>query len=504
MNRRNFIKMTVAAGLSSGLGGCLSGGMANKRDEVNFLFLLVDDLGARDLGCYGSSFYETPNIDRLAAQGMKFTNAYAASPVCSPTRASIHSGKYPARIGINFILDDGLVSPTYKLKAPRCQTEMKLSEVTFAEVLKDNGYKTFFAGKWHLGEEEKYYPQHQGFEKNIGGHKAGQPASYFYPYKSDDMDGFFNVPGLEGGKEGEYLTDRLTDETIKYIEQNGSQKFLAFLSFYSVHTPLEGKPELVEKYKQKAAAMGLDASANVGYEYKACDDYRTEPIETKAVTRLVQDNAVYAAMIESVDQNIGRLLDYLDRNGLADNTVVIFFSDNGGLSTAVHGKIEKLATSNYPLRAGKGWLYEGGIREPLIVRYPCVVKPASTCDVPVISVDLYPTILDIAGINSTAQKLDGVSIVPLFEGDNQLPREAIYWHMPHYHSSGVCPSGAVRCGNYKFIEYFEDWRMELFDLSKDESEMYDISSQKPELTQKLKKMLHNWRKEVNAAMPTRN
>jgi arylsulfatase A-like enzyme len=504
MNRRSFIKSAAAVGSSAFVGGCFNKWAAKEKRPVNFLFILVDDLGWRDLGCYGSSFYETPNIDRLAAQGMKFTNAYAASPVCSPTRASIQSGKYPARMGINFILDDGLVSPIYKLRAPHCETEMKLSEVTFAEVLKKQGYKTFFAGKWHLGHEEKYYPQNQGYDVNIGGHKGGQPASYFYPYKSESMGGYFNVPGLEDGYDGKYLTDHLADKAIEFIEQNSDSSFLAFMSFYSVHTPLQGKPELVEKYRKKAAAMGISGDEAAAIEPFACDDYRTEKIENTAAVKLVQNHAVYAAMVESVDQNVGRLLESLKRSGIEDNTVVVFFSDNGGFSTHTHRPVKDLPTSNYPLRAGKGWLYEGGIREPLIVKWPGFVKQGSVCDVPVTSVDFYPTIIEAAEVESTPQELDGVSLLPLLKGSKKLDREAIYWHMPHYHSSGVSPSGAVRCGDYKLIEYFEDGRIELFDLSSDQGEQHNIAETEPETAAKLKKMLVKWRQEINAAMPTVN
>jgi arylsulfatase A-like enzyme len=502
MNRRDFIKRTAAVGLTAGLGGCL-GPFAKQDRDVNFLFILVDDLGAKDLSCCGSDFYETPNIDRLASHGMRFTNAYAASPVCTPTRASIQSGKYPARIGINFILNDGLKHPSYPLCPPHCETEMKLSEITIAETLKADGYKTFFAGKWHLGEEDKYYPEHQGYDINYGGHKAGQPATYFYPYKSEDMGGFFNVPHLEDGEEGKYLTDHLTDKTIDFIRNNADQKFFAFMSYYSVHTPLEAKPGLLEKYKRKAARMGIADDNSFALEENACDDYRTEPVETQSRVKLIQNNPVYAAMLESVDQNIGRLLDCLDNENISDNTVVIFFSDNGGFSTHTHRPLEKMPTSNHPLRAGKGWLYEGGIREPLFIRWPKVIKPGTSSDEPVISVDFYPTIMDMAGIIDTPQQLDGVSLMPLIKGREKLDRDAIYWHMPHYHSSGVCPSGAVRWGDYKLIEYFEDGRVELFDLAADESEQNDISEQRPDITTLLKTKLEEWRISVGADMPTK-
>ena len=502
--KRIMIFKWAAGMLVAVMTGCTAVSPVSEDSQPNILFVLVDDLGAMDLGCSGSTFYETPNIDRLAAQGMIFTQAYAASSVCTPTRASIQSGKYPARIGINFILNDGLTSPTYKLRPPHCETEMKLSEITMAETLKAGGYKTFFAGKWHLGEEEKYYPQHQGYDINFGGHKAGQPASYFYPYESDLLDGHFNVPDLEDGSDGTYLTDHLTDKCVEFIQNHSDENFFAFLSYYSPHTPLEAKPELVEKYRLKAERLGLGDPIPFELEESAIDDYRTPKVEQAAHTRLVQSHAVYAAMIESVDQNIGRLLRTLEEQGIADDTVVIFFSDNGGFSTHTSRPLEKLPTSNAPLRAGKGWLYEGGIREPLFVRWPGVIEAGSQNHEPVISVDFYPTLMDMAGIRSTPQKLDGISLLPLLKGQATLDRDAIYWHMPHYHSSGVRPSGAVRRGDYKLIEYFEDGRVELFDLSKEESEQQDLSLQELDVTAELKEKLGQWRDDIGAAMPTAN
>ncbi len=499
MNRRLILKCSLPLLVAAEWGF----GAENVADsKPNILFVLVDDLGAMDLGCTGSTFYETPNIDRLAAEGMTFTQAYAASPVCAPTRASIQSGKYPARIGINFILNDGLSSPTYKLKPPHCETEMKLSEITIAEMLRSGGYKTFFAGKWHLGEEERSYPQHQGYDLNFGGHRAGQPASYFYPYKSDFMDGLFNVPDLEDGSEGTYLTDHLTDKCMNFIQTHSDDRFFAFLSYYSPHTPLEAKPELVEKYRRKAERMGLAGPVPFDLEENAIDDYRKPEVEPGARTRLVQSQAVYAAMIESIDQNIGRLLSTLDEQGIADHTVVIFVSDNGGFSTHTSRPLEELPTSNAPLRAGKGWLYEGGIRVPLFVRWPGKIKAGSQTHEPVSSVDFYPTLMEVAGIRSTAQQLDGTSLLPLLKGQAALDRDALYWHMPHYHSSGVPPSGAVRRGDYKLIEYFEDGRVELFDLSRNLSEQHDLSRQKPDVTAALKAGLWQWRENVGAAMPS--
>ncbi len=504
MNRRLFLKKMISTATIAGLSGCIAKNNDNADlNSSNFLFILVDDLGWADLGCYGSNFYETPNIDKLANQGVKFTNAYAASSVCSPTRASIFTGKYPARVGMNFIMNRGFTGPKYKLQAPECADKLELSELTFAEVLKSNGYKTFFAGKWHLAEQEEYYPQNQGFDINIGGHKGGQPASYFYPYQSDFMDGYFNVPGLQqNGKPGQYLTDRLTDETIGFIESNRNKPFLAFLSFYSVHTPLEAKKELVDKYTKKAAQMGADRHKAFEFEQNSSDNMRTEKIETESLTKLIQDNAVYAAMVETVDQNVGRLLDKIKSLGLAENTTVIFFSDNGGLSTHTQIPYKNLPTANFPLRAGKGWLYEGGIRQPLIIKSPGLAKAGKLCHEPVVSTDFYPTILHIAGLPlMPRQHIDGLSLVPLLKVQETLDREAIYWHMPHYHSSGISPCGAVRMGDFKLVEYFEDARTELYNLKEDIREANDLSEKYPEKVIKMKEYLKNWRDGINAAMP---
>ncbi len=501
--RREFLKVT--AGVLSAFSFPHAMGMSRPpvNRQPNILFILVDDLGWMDVGCYGSTFYETPNIDKLAARGMKFTNAYAASPVCSPTRASIHSGKYPARIGMNFIMNRGFTGPKYKLQAPECADKLELSEVTFAEVLQANGYKTFFAGKWHLGEEEKYYPHNQGFDINLGGHKGGQPATYFYPYQSDQYDGYFNVPGLqEGGKPGEYLTDRLTEEAIHFIQKNRQNPFLAFLSYYSVHTPLECKKELVDKYTKKAQQLGKDQFKAFETEEHASDNKRTEQVETTSTTKLIQDHAVYAAMVETVDHNVGKILDTLESLDLDEKTTVIFFSDNGGLSTHNQMSYQAIPTSNFPLRAGKGWLYEGGIREPLIITSPGLTKTGQICHEPVISMDLYPTILEIAGYPLMPQKhMDGLSLVPLLRGEQKIERKAMYWHMPHYHSSGVSPCGAIRMGDYKLIEYFEDDRTELYNLKEDIREARDLSKQFPEKVKQMKDSLAKWRKDVNAAMP---
>ena len=340
--------------------------------KPNIVFFLVDDLGRQDLGCYGSRFYETPHIDALAASAMRFSDAYSASPVCSPTRASILSGKYPNRVGIT------RASP---------EASLPLSEVTLAEAFKEAGYRTAHMGKWHLqahGEPgRKHFPEAQGFDVNIGGHAKGQPASYFYPYKAKAAKyEKNNVPNLEGGREGEFLTDRLTDEAITFM-QASEQPFLLNLWYYAVHTPVMSKPEKEAKYQKKAAGLG----------YKSGEELAIAEGERWHHSR--QDNPRYAGLVESVDDNVGRVLAALKAMGKSENTIILFTSDNGGLST---GKGKKAPTSCLPLRAGKAWVYEGGIRQPLIVKWPGVTRPGSTSSVPVISTDFYPTLLEMAGL----------------------------------------------------------------------------------------------------------
>ncbi|MBL7106172.1 MAG: sulfatase [Phycisphaerae bacterium] len=486
MNRRTFLKNVGAAMSVMAIPGCASGVVKTSNvdngPKLNFIFFLVDDLGWADLGCYGSKFYETPNIDRLAAQGMKFTDAYADCPVCSPTRASIMSGKYSTRLNItNF---DGLAGPSKKLKPPKTTGDLPLEELTIAEAMKQAGYTTYFAGKWHIGHEEKYHPQHQGFDINIAGHRAGQPGSYYYPYKHP-VHTWSNVPGLEDGKPGEYLTNRLADESVKFLDTVGDKPFFLYHCFYSVHTPIEPRKDLAEKYKSKLEDMPKSQGPS----------YIT--VEGKKV-RQVQDNPDYAAMVAAVDESIGRILSKVDQLGLGENTAIIFMSDNGGLFGV---------TSNLPLRAGKAWLYEGGIREPMIVKWPSVVKESSVCNQPVISTDFYPTILEMAGLKQRpSQHLDGVSLVPLLKGNGngKLDREAIFWHYPHYHSLGNTPAGAVRSGDYKLIEFYEDFNVELYNLKDDIGEKNNLAEKMPQKVNELRDILHKWRKEVNAQMPTPN
>ena len=406
----------------------------------NIVVFLVDDLGATDLGCFGSTFYETPNVDRLAAEGMRFTGAHTACPVCSPTRASILTGRYPQRTGItDYINPRGANQPlnwtrNTQLLPAKYSDHLKLKERTIAEELHDAGYATFFAGKWHLGGTG-YLPTDQGFDINKGGLDWGQPKSYFSPYGN---------PLLPDGPRGESLTLRLADETCKFIAANRERPFFAYLSFYSVHLPLRATKEGIAKYEAKAAKLPSDK-----IEFGR---------ERDSKWRLVQKHPTYAAMVEATDTAIGMVLDKLNELKLADNTLVIFTSDNGGLATG-----EGCPTSNLPLRAGKGWMYEGGIRVATIVRWPGVVAPGTTCATPIISMDYFPTLLEAAGKSMTTPKpIDGVSIVPLLRGKS-IPERVFYWDYPHYGNQGGAPASAVRDGRWKLIEWREDGALELYD-----------------------------------------
>lgn len=453
--------------------------------KPNFIFILIDDMGWKDLGCYGSEFYQTPNLDQLSADGVTFTNAYAACPVCSPTRASIMTGKYPARVGVtNFIgghTKGKLIDAPYTRYLP-------LEEKSIASALKDGGYNTWHVGKWHLGEEP-YYPDKQGFDVNVAGCHWGMPSKgYFSPW---------GMPTLEDGPEGEYLTDRLTDEAIKLIQNNDDNPFFLNMCYYSVHTPIQAKEEVIERYRDRARDMGLDKLETFEEgDFFPCEHKKTRRIKR----RLVQSDPVYAAMIDTLDDNIGRLLKAVDDAGQTENTVVIFTSDNGGLATA-----EGSPTCNAPLSDGKGWMYEGGTREPLIIKWPKLIEPGSSCHVPVTSPDFYPTMLEMAGLDLIPeQHCDGVSFLPLFKGAESLDRDAIFWHYPHYGNQGGTPGCSVRSGDYKLIEFFEDGRTELYNLKEDVSEEHDLASDKPELTKTLKDALADWREEINAIIPEPN
>jgi len=453
--------------------------------KPNIVFILIDDLGWKDLSCYGSEFYETPNLDRLASQGMSFTDAYAACPVCSPTRASIMSGKYPARVGVtNYIAGEErgkVISAPYTKYLP-------LSEKTVASALRDGGYRTWHVGKWHLGDSP-YWPEKHGFDVNIGGCDMGMPRhGYFSPWK---------IPTLPDGPEGYYLTDRLTDEAVSLIRNNDGRPFFLNMWYYSVHIPIQAKQQNIERFEQKAKQMGLDKLKTFEEgEFFPCLHKKDQ----RVTRRLVQSDAAYAAMIWSLDENIGRLLNALDETGQADNTLVIFTSDNGGLATA-----ESSPTCNAPLAEGKGWMYDGGTREPLIARWPGQIEPGSRCTEPMTSPDFYPTLLEAAGLDPLPQQhCDGVSIMPLLTGRGTPERDAIYWHYPHYGNQGGTPGCSVRMGDYKLIEFFEDGRLELYNLREDISEDHDLAGDRQELVREMHGMLVRWRESVDAKIPQPN
>jgi len=478
MNRREFLITTTAAGVAFSVLGM---GRLLPKQKPNFLFILVDDLGWSDLSCYGSKFYDTPNIDGLAKESMKFTDAYAACPVCSPSRASILTGKYPARLGLTDYIPFSPNAQNWRNKplipAP-FKEELPLSEVTIAESLKQDGYSTFIAGKWHLGKDPKFWPEHQGFDINKGGWAAGRPTGkgkYFTPYGN---------PRLEDGPAGEYLPERLSDETVKFIKQHKESPFFAYLSFYSVHIPLMTRKDLEQKYEKKKEDMGLKDKWGQEGDNKV---------------RLVQDVPVYAGMVSAVDTACGKVLDTLQQLGLEDNTIIFFMSDNGGLSTA-----QGYPTSNMPLRGGKGWLYEGGIREPLLVRWPGVTKPGSVCSEPVTGTDFYPTILEMAGLQVKADNhIDGKSWVPLLKG-KKMQRGPIYWHYPHYGDQGSSPASAVRDGDWKLILWYEGNRRELFNLKDDIGEQNNLVDKEPEIAEKLYNELQVWLKKMDAKIPVPN
>jgi len=462
------------------MAACKSAIAEEQESPTNFVILLADDLGYMDVGCNNpDTFYETPNIDRLAESGMRFTDGYAACPVCSPTRYSIMTGKYATRIdATNYFC--GKRSARFNPAPLNCK--MPLKEITIAEALKQHDYATFFAGKWHLGPSAEYWPKNQGFDVNKGGHAAGGPYGgkrYFSPYGN---------PRLSDGPKGEHLPDRLATEAADFMEEHKDEPFLVYLSFYSVHTPLIAREDLRKKYEEKAKRLGLLDQPQFAEEEQIW------PVDRPRRVRIVQSHAVYAAMVEAMDLAIGKVLDKIDELGLQDNTVVMLTSDNGGLSTS-----EGSPTSNLPLRGGKGWLYEGGIREVFLVRAPGVTEPGSECNVPVVTTDFYPTILDLAKKPARPkQHLDGVSLVPLLKGGKQLDRAAIYWHYPHYPNQGGFPGGAVRMGDWKLIERYEDGKVHLYNLADDIGERDDLASAQPERVAKMRARLHQWYRVVDA------
>lgn len=454
---------------------------ANNPKQPNIIIFYVDDLGWMDLSCQGSEFYETPAIDQLASDGIRFTQGYSAHPRCVPARYGLMTGRFPAR---GHVPNSGGLLP---------------EDVTIAEALKEGGYKTFFTGKWHLlfKQKEKNLPENQGFDINIAGGRAGEPPSYFYPYRKGESTPSGRkglkkqeLQGLEGGAEGEYLTDRLTDESVKFMvnhtQEKPDQPFFLMLSHYGVHTPFQAKPELIKKYEDKLKTMEYDLPE---YEKTITGD-----------TKMRQDLPVYAAMIHSIDDSMEKITKALDDLGIADNTIIIFTADNGGLST--RGNNRKLATSNYPLRYGKGWLYEGGIREAFIVKWPGVSKAGKVSDAVVCGTDIYPTVLEMAGMDLRPDDhVDGISLVDAIKKKKFVRDTPIFWHSPMGRPipTGDFNSSAVRLGDYKLIDWYEQDRVELFNLKNDIGENNDLSGEMPEKTAELLKLVRDWRHEIDAS-----
>ena len=454
-------------------------GCDTEAQKPNIVFFLVDDLGYSDVGCYGSDYYQTPNIDKLAEEGIRFTNAYAASTVCSPTRASILTGKYPGRLHITHAIpiqgykriDNGtgtiLKDADYVMNLP-------LEEFTIAEALKSAGYSTASIGKWHVCDKPEYYPEYQGFDVNIGGNGHGATGEHFYPYygKWRMAKGYpwIEWNTLPDGKPGEYLTDRLTEEALKYIEDKKDQPFFLYLSHYAVHTPIEAKEEIIKKYEE------IPPDSLKGHVHP-----------------------VYAAMIESVDQSLGAVKQKLAELGLTDNTIIIFTSDNGG-----HGRY----TSNYPFRGNKGNFYEGGLRVASIMKWPGKINEGSVCNTPVISTDYYPTLLEMAGIPlNPAQHMDGQSLLPLTTNES-IDREYLFWHFPNYigtgHPNPSNPCSVVRHNQWKLIEWLEDGSVELYNLENDQEEKNNLAAENQTVVDELKKVLNQWRIETKVQMPEPN
>ena len=455
--------------------GLYSGSFGQAKEEFNVLLIHVDDLGWADIGVLGSDFYETPFIDRLAAEGMLFTHSYAAAAICSPSRAALMTGKYPARMGITDWIyarfqgvgTTGLPgeyaeNPDQPLRTPKNQGFLPLEELTLAERMKVQGYATLHVGKWHLGGEGKY-PEDQGFDRNFGGNDLGQPPSYFDPYEPATPTPFYAFDRVTPRDSGEYLTDREGDEIVSFLQAQ-TQKFFIHWAPYAVHTPIMAPQALVEKYKRKAGGK--------------------------------QKNPVYAAMVENLDQNVGKVLAALDRLNLTEKTLVIFTSDNGGLM----GNPANPITNNEPLRSQKGYPYEGGIRVPTVVKWPGKVPAGAQSNLPIVTLDWVPTILDYQGLNPKEPGLDGQSLVEVLGGGTLESRD-LFWHFPHYRGADVVPYSIIRSGEYKLIHYFEEQPDELFSLANDPRETTNLAVQFPDLVIQLKSLLKAWWIETDARMP---
>ncbi len=444
---------------------------------MNVVFILVDDWGWTDAAVLGSDFFETPNIDRFASQSLRFTQAYAAAPVCSPTRASIMTGKFPARLDMT-IWHEGAVSggpKNRKLLDAVAQPNLPREEVTLAELFKQHDYFTAHIGKWHLGNAA-YYPETQGFDINIGGTYWGAPTTFFFPYRGrwSESDPEMRYVPVGTGKPGDYLTDKLTDHALNVIRLRQHERFFLSLWFHTVHTPIEGKPALIDKFESKRP----------GNFHK---------------------HSTYAAMVASMDENVGRVLSLLEEQQLADNTIVILTSDNGGVDFPTAKSDDRPPTDNSPLRSGKGTLYEGGIRVPLIIRWPGITQPGSICQTMVSSQDFFPTLAEGCGFASAQLSAqDGRSLMALLRDPTAaLDRRELFWHYPHYYTR-MTPASAVRQDNWKLIHYYEDDRLELFDLAQDISESHDLASTQPAKAAELKSKLDDWRSAVDANAPTPN
>ncbi len=442
----------------------------------NIVLIVADDLGWSDLSCYGADLHRSVHLDQLAQQGMRFTSAYAAAPVCSPTRASLMTGKHPARLHMTIWYESARNPPQdRRLIPPVTENNLPHTEFTLAEFLQSMGYVTAHIGKWHLGDAS-HYPETHGFDITIGGTHWGAPATYFAPYRGlfGNEREFRYVPDLPWPEEGEYLTDRLTSEALHFINRAADRPFFLYLAYHSVHTPIEAKAADVQEYRRRVSP------------------------------EMKHQNATYAAMVASLDENIGRLLESLQKHELAEETLVIFTSDNGG---QIGNYANQRVTNNFPLRSGKGSLYEGGLRVPLIVRWPAQVKAGTVCDTSVVSTDLFPTIMEIVDASryqQTSKTLDGRSLLPLLtDPDAGLERNALYFHYPHYYST-TTPASAVRDGEWKLIEYFEDNHVELYNLQNDLGETTDLADRFPETASALRRQLDAWRQGVNAQLPSLN
>lgn len=459
-------------------------GRAAANERPNVVFFLVDDLGWADLGCYGSTFHLTPNIDALAERGVRFSQAYAASPVCSPTRASILTGRHPVQVDITDWIPgvDRGDNADVRFKHIADRDDLDLDEVTIAEHLRDRAnYQTFFIGKWHLGEEG-HYPTDQGFDVNVGGcSKGSPPGGYYAPFKN---------PSLPDRDDDDYLTTRLTDEAVTLIDSaDRDRPFFLMFSYYNVHAPIQPDKRTIDQYRKTAKERFPHPAPSIR--------------SRGAISRASQDNPEYASMVTAVDTSVGQVLKALEENELANETIVFFFSDNGGLCTLSSRRTKNDRggpTSNLPLRSGKGWCYEGGIREPLIVSAPNQFAPA-VCDTPVISTDLMPTILDLVGLTPSNDKpIDGISLKSLLGGGSIVDRD-LHWHYPHYHGSGWTPGAAIRSGKWKLIEFYETDETELYDLENDLGEQHDLAEVEVDVKDRLKRSLKDWQTRHNARMP---